>query len=778
MTKRFQLWDKEGRNAVEVEGKKSGKEWMAKCPKHGDKKASLCINEEKEVFYCQGCGWRGRFYDPNYGEKSKEKEVIDTYDYQDQQGKLLFQVVRLFPRDFRQRRPDGQGGWIWDLKGVRRVLYRLPELLKGANSVFVVEGEKDVETLRTWKLTATTSPMGAKKWRPDYNKWLEGKKVVLVPDNDKQGKEHMEEIAKQLFGKAESVKYLELPNLKWKQDITDWKQAGGTKEGLIRLARQTPEFDPTRPVYQQDGRYIKRGQGAITNFTILPKVRVQLDGLEYLKASVTTQKEKHYNNVEFNSDSWISKRNFKKALGGLLDVEYKGSEDDIQDIKGILASQDPPIKRGVKITGLHQIEGKWLYVEEELSFDKDGPREDVTYLSHNPYRVRILKQKPLTATNLTELLEYLFEFNSPDVVYPLLGFCFACFVKQRIFPLVDQNPLLVAWGEKGSGKTATLNKVIRPLFGIQVPPENIGHPTGFGFARIISSSNLAPILFDEHKPGKISQVQKDRISEMIRSVFNQTRLPRGTPTLEIVGFPYHAPVVISGEMGVTELSIKDRVIETYFSKKKIEKRNDAFRALTKCTLGALGKDFLVWTLALEDKELKEIWEEQLEAVDSELEDRLGENTAHARLGLALLSRYLEHRGKEPIHRDILGAIDEAQRINILEESNKTIVGSIIEAFSLMKEEGILEQNKHYKVDPELNIGLYLSGIYPLFRRWVYDYKWEGELLDKSSFLKQLREAKYYIKSAPIRLGEKVRWGPYVDLLKMEHLEIQGLKEEM
>jgi len=59
-----------------------------------------------------------------------EKRIIATYDYKDESGKLLYQAVRYEPKDFRQRRPDGKGGWIWNLEGVRRVLYRLEELLR------------------------------------------------------------------------------------------------------------------------------------------------------------------------------------------------------------------------------------------------------------------------------------------------------------------------------------------------------------------------------------------------------------------------------------------------------------------------------------------------------------------------------------------------------------------------------------------------------------------------------------------------------------------------
>jgi putative DNA primase/helicase len=91
----------------------------------------------------------------------------------------LFQTLRFFPKDFRQRRPDGKGEWIWNLQGVRRVLYRLPELLAAKNAdpkrmIFVVEGEKDADALQRGGATATCNPMGAGKWRDEYAEFLRG----------------------------------------------------------------------------------------------------------------------------------------------------------------------------------------------------------------------------------------------------------------------------------------------------------------------------------------------------------------------------------------------------------------------------------------------------------------------------------------------------------------------------------------------------------------------------------------------------------------------------
>ena len=104
------------------------------------------------------------------------------------------------PKNFRQRRPGGNGDWIWNLKNVRTVLFRLPELLKRATeTVFICEGERDVETLETLGLLVTCNPMGAGKWNAEYSEALRGRLTVILPDNDKPGRAHAAAIAADLL---------------------------------------------------------------------------------------------------------------------------------------------------------------------------------------------------------------------------------------------------------------------------------------------------------------------------------------------------------------------------------------------------------------------------------------------------------------------------------------------------------------------------------------------------------------------------------------------------
>ena len=158
-------------------------------------------------------------------------------------------MVRFEPKDFRQRRPKPGGGWDWSVKGVRVVPYRLPELLaEPARPVVVAEGEKDCDNLARMGVLATCNAGGAGKWTAEHSKFLRGRRVILLADNDEAGHNHAQQVAQSLQGIAEAVQTVELPGLPGKGDVSDWIAAGGTKEELKRLAEAAPVWTPTAVV--------------------------------------------------------------------------------------------------------------------------------------------------------------------------------------------------------------------------------------------------------------------------------------------------------------------------------------------------------------------------------------------------------------------------------------------------------------------------------------------------------------------------------------------------
>ncbi len=172
--------------------------------------------------------------------------IVAEYDYTDERGELLSQVVRYRPKGFRQRRPDGRGGWLWSLGNTRRVLYRLPELLESIamkSPIFIAEGEQAVDALVKLGVPATCSPGGAGKWRNEYSKEFTGANVVILPDADEQGEQHAKTVSKLLTGIASNVSTLRLPGLPPKGDPYDWVEDGGTAEQIWNLVEQPERKD-------------------------------------------------------------------------------------------------------------------------------------------------------------------------------------------------------------------------------------------------------------------------------------------------------------------------------------------------------------------------------------------------------------------------------------------------------------------------------------------------------------------------------------------------------
>ena len=236
-------------------------EFLGLCPAHADKNASLTFRDgEKGLLLkcfagcradaiCEALGLKLRdlFFDSTNGQKPTARpHILAIYSYCDENNTLLYEVVRFEPKDFRQRRPDGNGGWIWNLKDVRLLVYRLPELF-GEKQIFVVEGEKDADRLGSLGLAATCNNGGAGKWSDDLTGQLVrsgAETVTVLPDNDDPGRQHVGSVARSCAAAGLLVKIVALPNLPLKGDVSDWLDAGGTVEQLEALVAAAPEWTP------------------------------------------------------------------------------------------------------------------------------------------------------------------------------------------------------------------------------------------------------------------------------------------------------------------------------------------------------------------------------------------------------------------------------------------------------------------------------------------------------------------------------------------------------
>ena len=262
-----------------------GKEWRGPCPVHGGERDSFSVDSATGMAFCHSqCdrGWDIIALEQELGSKDfigaktdvyailnrpmeektkrrKEWGPIDAvYDYTDAEGVLLYQVVRhKNPKDFRQRRPSGiPGEFINGLGDVEWVPYHLPEVISATKTVFVVEGEKDADAIRSLGLVATCNNGGAESFKPELAKWFSGKRVAIIPDNDEAGRKHAAKVAEILYAAAKSIKILELPGLLEKGDSSDFIANGGTVDHLREIYSAAKLYDPKSAVSDED-KYVR-----------------------------------------------------------------------------------------------------------------------------------------------------------------------------------------------------------------------------------------------------------------------------------------------------------------------------------------------------------------------------------------------------------------------------------------------------------------------------------------------------------------------------------------
>ncbi len=229
-----------------------GGQFMALCPAHNDRKPSLSIKqldgkilvrcfagcELTDILKPVGLNSRDLFFNSRKADTKLEYRVIEAVYHYDG-----FEVVRTRPKAFYQRRPDGKGGYINNLKGVKLSLYHqdeLPQAIAAGTVIFIPEGEKDVDRLRSEGFTATCNPMGAGKWHDGYSQALKGADAAIMPDSDRPGRDHAAEVARSCFGKAARIRLLELADGK---DVSEWLDNGHTVAELTRLANRCPDYE-------------------------------------------------------------------------------------------------------------------------------------------------------------------------------------------------------------------------------------------------------------------------------------------------------------------------------------------------------------------------------------------------------------------------------------------------------------------------------------------------------------------------------------------------------
>jgi hypothetical protein len=480
-------------------------------------------------------------------QPTDRKETI--YPYYDEQGTLLYEAVRYEPgkngakKGFYQRLPDGSP----KLGNVRRVLYRTPEVLaaiQAGQDIYIVEGEKDADKLWSLGIAATCNVGGAGKWRDKYSEALQGaRSIVILPDNDKPGAKHAEDVAQSLASAGLAARIVELPDIPPKGDVSDWLNIGGDIEQLQELAAAAPLCEPEpepekkkpkdllcthpdtdQPLYLPDGYFINgqsiwcSTQRGVKQF-YTGKIFVRAIGNNLHtgeeSATITWNGVGAHKEVGIPRSDLASKNGVAKILGGMGAAVHAGNAQEMS----IYLTEF--IQRNYQTLPHHD------YVER-LGVVKDGlllPAGNIN-LSNTSYSGRAIKVGN-DFDAYKHAIREIATWDNVNALWLVFALGLAGPALGRIQP--NRNPVVYLGGRSGAGKTTLANFTL----GAYGEPRRMslqcgsGTTTRIGMQQALLRYNGIPVFFEDVHM-MVNRKRGDAVTDLIYDFANRQLRTYGT----------------------------------------------------------------------------------------------------------------------------------------------------------------------------------------------------------------------------------------------------------
>jgi hypothetical protein len=519
----------------------------------------------------------------------------------------------------------------------------------------------------------------------------------------------------------------------------------------------------------------------VASFVIRPKELLVLEDNDCLVCDIKSSQGYDYAGIQLETTDWHSKQKLLKAIGH-QDCVWVGSDNDLQALCAYISSRVPVRKAGTKVVGLY----KNMWVSEGLNITGEGISHEpsvIPYEKGNGAFYHKISYANLPDPEHQELVRSLYvdilQINEREVMLPLLGWFFATPVKEIVRSNIGAFPSILIHGGQGSGKTSTAKMLMR-LAGYKNPVPNKCDMKPFPMLKNLSATNGIPQFYDEFKASDLKDEVVDSLLRYIREIYDGELEQKGREDQTTVEYELLAPMAVLGEWNINQPAIRERVLMIRFadSVKKNKEMREAFTRILSLPLEGFMPRYIQFCLTQDINGTLSSARKYVEAhFDSKsVAPRIVNNLAVMLLGLTLFQGYATHCGLPIAKIDPQEFLDDQ-----LKEITGTDSGAVRSSVDqLIEELGIMWQKNEKQItsavpgyEPSVkqvpwwtraevnkrsSIAIRFNKVFPEFKEYAQRTKYEGDLLDKESYLKLFKECEYVLSpSHPVDFdGKKQR----------------------
>ena len=647
--------------------------------------------------------------------------ILGIFVFVDRNNNPIYAKVKFMNKDGKKSTPYFyiDKGQVLKGRGYEEVPYNLYNVIKAIEndkSIVIVEGEKDSNTLNSLLRShgyVSTSLKGCKDL--SYLE-KENAKILIIGDTGEAGKIYINKIANTLKPTVKELRIVRLPGIKQlgdNKDVTDWLEAGHTKEELLIAFKRSLDL---KSIYelQQDAEgiympYVKEIDGEkevrkcrYTDFTIEDAYRLKMidddrEGIKVIFKNIKSSKiYERVGDVKVFNDI----RSFRNFLG-TMDLNF--TQDKTSQV----------VKLGKWINDYWAIDNQEIYggvqfkpIGENLSLitpqgaiASKGTNTD--FRTNDSIKLGVLEHNPITKEEMQELYKHLFKFTNREKSLTIIGTIINNLCVYQCEELgISLHHLLVV-GSAGSGKSHILKKVIAPILNLNESEINdIGNTSKFAFDKSLSTGNYTKI-YDEFKPSMFTSQSKIKdLSGVLRNLYDRQSFSRGFKNFEVKNFRYSCPIVIAGEESYpnSEGALINRSAICYISKEeRTTKNTEAMEWIedNRELLNKLGRSLTEIVLNLPIEEYKELRKSKRDKFT--VNDRVLNTAINISTGIEIYNKVLISVGLDNL---VLQGYEKYIEANLKEEvlEGGEDTKSVVEQMLLLFDEMVADNRVPYSND--------------------------------------------------------------------------------